>query len=138
LSACALALATGCKTRDVAVNNVREGSSLGVKVDGAGTEARLNQVGFLAPDFNRKIGVEATGAKRTATNTLEVWVSFRNRTSYEQAFQVRTQYFDADRAPNEGPNEWQIIHIPPNGIQTYKTYSSGTTAAYYYIEVMPL
>lgn len=129
-------LAAGCKTREkVAVN---EGASVGVKVDDVGPETKLNRVAFLEPNYNRKIAVESTGANRTPTNTLEVYAVFRNRTQYDQRFAVRAQYFNADRSPYEGPNEWQTIFMPPNGVQTYRTYSRGTDAAYYYIEVMPL
>ena len=128
----------GCKSgSDTAVIDIREGTGAGTRVDSPETEARLNRVGFLDPDFNRKIAVQSTGAKRTATNTLEVYAVFRNRTKFSQSFQVRTQYFAPDRVPYEGPNEWQILHLPPNGIDTYRTYSRGTNADFYYIEVLP-
>lgn len=129
----------GCKRdRDTAVVRIGEGTGVGTRVDDPATEARLNRVGFLIPDFNRKVAVQSTGAKRTPTNTLEVWAVFRNRTQFNQSFQVRTQFFGPDREPNEGPHEWQNMFLPPNGIETYRTYSRGTTPEYYYIEVQPL
>ena len=132
-------LAVGCKrNEDTAVVNIGEGTGVGTLVDSPSTEARLNRVGFLQPDFNRKIAVQSTGAQRTPTNTLEVYAVFRNRTQYRQGLQARTQFFGPGRVPNEGPHEWQTVFLPPNGIQTYRTYSHGTDAHYYYIEVQPL
>jgi len=119
-----------------AVYLIEEGTGVGTRVDSPSTEARLNRVGFLDPNLNRKIAVQRTNARRTPTNTLEVYAVFRNRTSHNQSIQARTQYFGPDREPNEGPHEWQTVFLPPNGIQTYRTYSRGTTAEYYYIEVM--
>ena len=130
------AVAAGCKTRERTVIN--EGPSVGLKVDQVAPEMRYNQVSFLDPGYNQKVAVESTGANRTATNTLEVFAVFRNRTQYDQQFQVRTQYFNADRSPYEGPNEWQTIFLPANGTQTYRTYSRGVGAAFYYIEATPL
>ena len=139
----ALPWVPGCATRrppgdTQAVYAIEEGTAVGTRVDSPQTEARLNRVGFLDPDFNRIIGVQRTGASRTPTNTLEVWAVFRNRTRYDQRIQVRTQFFGPNRNPNEGPHEWQIVFLPPNGIETYRTYSRGTNAEYYYIEVMPM
>lgn len=128
--------AGGCKTRQtVAIN---EGPSVGGRVDEAATDTRLNRVAFLEQSYNRKIAVESSGAYRTPTNTLEVYVAFRNRTDYNQQIQIRTQFFKADGSPCEGPHEWQVIFIPPNAAQTYRTYSRGTDAGFYYTEVQPL
>ncbi len=112
-----------------------EGTAVGTRVDTPATEARLNRVGFLTKGLERRIAVQNTGADRTATNTLEVWCLFRNRTNYDQQIMVRTQYFGPARKPNEGPNEWQTLFLPSNGIETYRTYSAGTDAEYFYIEV---
>ena len=140
--AVALILAGGCtRIRGPRTDTITlvepsdEGTSPGVRVPGTDTEPRLNRVGFLQRDLSKKIAVEQTGATRTATNTLEVYAVFRNRTKYDQQIQVRTQYFGSVREPNEGPHEWQVVFLPPNGIETYRTNSRGTTAAYYYIEV---
>lgn len=120
--------------RNVSINAINEGSEPAIRVDSPSTQARLNNVGFLTPGLNRYVGVQQTGAKRTATNTLEVYAVFRNRTERDVSIQVRTQYFGTGSEPYEGPFEWQSVFLPPNSIQTYRTYSRGTEASYYYIE----
>lgn len=132
----AVGLTGGCKTRQTV--SINEGPSVGARVDEVATDTRLNRVAFLDQSYNRKIAVESSGANRTATNTLEVYVSFRNRTDFPQQFQVRTQFFREDGSPYEGPHEWQTIFVPANGAQTYRTYSRGTEAGFYYSEVQPL
>ncbi|MCL4217525.1 MAG: hypothetical protein KJ052_11050 [Candidatus Hydrogenedentes bacterium] len=119
-------------------SRVTEGTEPGTQVVLPQTQARLNNVGFLTPGLNRRVAVQGSGANRTATNTLEVWATFRNRTDFQQKLNVRTQYFHEDRSPAEGPDAWQSVFLPPNSIQTYKTFSSGTDAAYYYIEIMDM
>ncbi|MCP4639213.1 MAG: hypothetical protein GY851_02200 [bacterium] len=117
---------------------INEGTGVGVNVQNPATEARLNRVGFLEPEMVRRVAVQRTGASRTATNTLEIFAVFRNRTNYDQTIQVRTQFFGPARNPNEGPHEWQTVFLPPNGIETYRTYSHGTDCEFYYIEVMSM
>ena len=126
--ACVLA---GCLT-----HSVQEGTRPGTRVVTPETQARLNQAGILTPGLERRVAVEKTGADRTSTNTLEVWATLRNRTQYEQKILVRTQYYNNDRTAVEGPDQWQSIFLPPNAIDTYRTYSRGTDAAFYYIEIM--
>ena len=122
-----------CTTYDI-----REGTTAGTNVQSVSTEARLNRVGFLTKGLERRVAIQSTGTARTPTNTLEVNCVLRNRTDYEQRMMIRTQYFGEERNPNEGPNEWQTVIIPQNGIQTYKTYSAGIDATYYYIEIQEL
>jgi len=118
--------------------DVSEGTEPGLRVKTPGTEARLNRVAFLTKRLGRRVAVESTGTERTATNTLVVYSVFRNRTEFEQKVQARTQYFGEQREPYEGPDAWQLIVLPPNGMQTYRSYSTGTDATYYYIEVMEM
>lgn len=121
----------GCTTYDV-----REGIRPAVEVVAPGTQARLDNVGFLTRDLERRVAVQKSGADRTLTNTLEVWCTLRNRTNFEQKLLMRTQYFTDDRVAIEDPDEWQPVYLAANAIETYRTYSIGKLADHYYIEVM--
>jgi len=89
----------------------------------------------IGPGQVTKIAVESQGARRTATNTLEVFATFRNRTDFPLQLEGRVQFFDADRFPVEGPSAWQRIYLPPNGVGAYTESSARTDVAYYYTEV---
>ncbi len=83
-----------------------------------------------------KIAVESTNARRTPTGTVEVWAVFRNRTDYALQIEGRTQFFDREQAPVEGPTTWQRVFLPPNGVATYKEISTKVMEiGYYYIEI---
>ncbi|MCG5495840.1 hypothetical protein [Ectothiorhodospira variabilis] len=83
-----------------------------------------------------KIAVERTNSRRTPTDTLEVWATFRNRTDSPLTIESRVQFFDAQQAPVEGPTAWQRLHLPPQSVNSY-TEASATIVEprYYYIEV---
>ena len=83
-----------------------------------------------------KIAVEQTNSRRTATGTLEVWATLRNRTDYPLQIEGRSQFFDSDQAPVEGPTAWQRVFLPANSVATYKEFSTKVEdVAYYYIEI---
>jgi len=83
-----------------------------------------------------KIAVESTNARRNPTGTLEVWAVIRNRTDGQLQIEGRTQFFDRQQAPVEGPTAWQRVILPPNGVATYKEFSTMVDEpAYYYIEI---
>ena len=83
-----------------------------------------------------KIAVESTNSKRTPTGTLEVWALLRNRTDYPLQIEGRTQFFDADKNPLEGPTAWKRVDLAPNSTATFRDYSTKTDAvAYYYVEI---
>lgn len=114
---------------------ITEGTRVGTRVDSPQTEARLNRVGFLTKGLERRVAVQRTAAERTATNTLEVWCTFRNRTDFPQQILVRISYFGPGRVPNEEPTAWQPLYLAPNSIETFRMRSATTDAAFYYIEV---
>lgn len=132
---CTIGLA-GCQSR--VRTDFDEGTQPGAKVDLPGAQARMNNVGFLTDGLNRRVGVQQTNAKRTPTNTLEVYCVLRNRTDHKQQLQARTQFFGAQGEPLEGPDAWQNVFLAPNAIQSYRSYSTRTDPAYYYIEVMEM
>ncbi len=117
---------------------VKEGSSAPVRIRDdnlPGTQIRWNNVSLLDKSIANKILVEATNSRRTATNTLEVWALFRNRTDYAQQLEARASFFDASQMPLEGPTAWQRIILPPNANGHYKEFSTNINIGYYTIEV---
>lgn len=139
-------VAAGCATPPPAENThthrehvrINEGTSPAVRVETVGTNERLNQVGFTTNGLQRRVEVQQTGASRTPTNTLEVWARLRNRTDYTQRIQLRTLFLRADQSPLEDQQAWQELHLQPNTFGTYRTKSTRTDAAYYYIEIQEM
>ena len=83
-----------------------------------------------------KIAVEKTNSRRSPTGTLEVWAVLRNRTDYPLQIEGRTQFFDNDKAPSEGPTAWQRVYLPPQSVATYKEFSTKIqNINYYYVEI---
>ena len=80
--------------------------------------------------------LEDQGSRRTATGTLQVWATLRNRTNFRLQVEVRVQFFDADKGPLEGPTAWQRVMLPANTITSWQENSIGTTqVAYYFGEI---
>lgn len=83
-----------------------------------------------------KIAVERTNARRSPTGTVEAWATFRNRTDYPLTIECRTQFFDRQKAPVEGPTAWQRVYLPQQSVASYKEFSTNVMdVGYYYIEV---
>jgi hypothetical protein len=116
--------------------NVREGSRPATEVVTPGTQARLDNVAMLTEGLERRVAVQRSDARRTPTNTLEVWCTLRNRTNHPQKVELRTQFFSCERTPLEGPGAWTPIYLEPDAIETYRTFSTGVNADHYYIELM--
>lgn len=141
----------GCST--VALN---EGPAPGVKVKTPSGEdiLRMNSVAILDKSLQKwyvyensltgpreygkvgKIAVESTGTRRSQTGTIEAWALLRNRTDYMLQVEGRVQFFDAAKAPVEGPTAWQRVILPPNSVSTFKEFSTNVMdIGYYYIEI---
>jgi len=114
---------------------VDEGTAPGYHVPIEAAQARLNNVGFLTDNLDKKIAVQRSGGERTATGTLKVWCELRNRTDYPQKIQARTLYYDQDNKPVGEPSMWRDIFMAPNTMELYTAYSLSTRARYYYIEI---
>lgn len=145
---CSVLFLAGC-------NSVRvyEGPAPAMRVEEGYAGLRLNSVAILDDSLQEwyvvedsqtgpvehgkvgKIAVENVGARRTATNNVEVFAVLRNRTDYPLQVQGRVQFFDGMKAPVEGPSAWQRIYLPPNSIFSYKEFSTRMDASYYYIEI---
>lgn len=100
-----------------------------------GTQIRLNSVSVLDRSIANKVFVEGSGSSRTATNTLQVWSTFRNRTDYPLQLEVRVSFYDAAQAPMDGPTQWQRIQLPGNGTAHFKDFSTKVNIGYYHVEV---
>jgi len=112
-----------------------EGTAPPIHIKDPATSVRWNSVGILDDSIAKKIAVEQTNSRRTPTNTLEVWAQLRNRTDYPLQVEARVQFFDANKAPIEGPTSWKRIYLPANSIATYSMFSTRIDVSYYYIEI---
>ena len=148
----AMVVLAGCTTTIVS-----EGPAPGMKVESPSPYSagvRMNAVAILDKSLQRwyifentmtgsiergkkgKIAVESTGARRSPTGTLEAWTLLRNRTDYPLQVEGRVQFFDANKAPLEGPTSWQRIMLPANSVSSYSEFSTKVhDIAYYYIEI---
>jgi hypothetical protein len=133
----ALAL-SACKTVDV-----NEGARPGARVnDDRAPDARLNLDTVVILDKSLqdrkagKLAIESSGARRSATGTLEVYAVIRNRTDYPLQIEARTQFFDRDKVPVEGPTAWQRVHLDPQAVSAYRELSTRVQdIAHYYVEI---
>ena len=148
LGVMALSVLAGC------VQSVKEGASPGIHVDDEMVKVRMNSVVILDRDLQvtyvnensmtgtkeyghaSKIAVESSGARRTPTGTAEVWTLLRNRTNFPQQLECNVQFFDKSGMPVEGPTAWQRLVLPPNGVGSYKEFSTNTIEGVnYYIQI---
>lgn len=135
----AAALLSACAPTQQRIN---EGAAPGIRItDERAPNARLNldTVAILDKslqnDRSGKLAIEASGGRRTATNTLEVFATIRNRTDFPLQIEGRVQFFDDVGAPLEGPSAWTRVFLDPNGISAYKERSTRVDVAHYYIEL---
>jgi len=83
-----------------------------------------------------KLAVENSGARRTATGTVEAYAVIRNRTDHPLQIEGRTQFFDSMGIPLGAPSQWQRLYLDPQSINGYRELSTGTgEVAHYYIEI---
>ena len=125
-------LAAAACTRTVRIN---EGPAHATRVGHQDTGIQYNNVVFLDNQLQNMIEVQRSGAQRTPTDTVEVFVVFRNRTTFTQQLECRVQFFDAATVPIGEPSAWQRIYFQPNEIKTWREASLSAAAQYYYVEV---
>lgn len=141
-------LISGC------IQTVKEGASPGIHVDDEMVKVRMNSVAILDRELQvtyvnennmsgqkeyghaSKIAVESSGARRTATGTVEVWTLLRNRTNHPQQLECNVQFFDRSGMPLEGPTAWERLVLSPNAVASYKEFSTSSVEGIsYYIQV---
>jgi len=121
----------GCTTEMGAARGERAVRHAGIEMDSVGILDRS-----LQSEYSGKIAIEGTGARRTPTDTVEVWSQIRNRTDYPLQIECRVQFFDKDKTPVEGPTAWQRVQLPPQALTVYKQSSLGTdNLNHFYIEI---
>ena len=116
----------GCVT---SIND--EGAAPGVRIDDPNAPFATAQIDTVVvldralSDLNGrgKIAVEATGAERTSTGTLEVWANLRNRTQYDLQVEARVSFFDSNLRPVEQTPGWKRLFLPPNSLTGYSDLS---------------
>jgi hypothetical protein len=148
LAGLVLSLGAGC------AQTIKEGASPGIHVDDEMVKVRMNSVAVLDQSLQvtyinentltgskeyghaSKISVESSGARRTATGTVEVWTLLRNRTNFPQQLECNVQFFDRSGMPLEGPTDWQRLVLSPNAVAPYKELSTTSAEGLsYYIQV---
>ncbi|MBF0530211.1 MAG: hypothetical protein HQK55_13255 [Deltaproteobacteria bacterium] len=101
-----------------------------------GVGVPLNTVNFLDKALEEKVAVQSTNARRSASDTVEVWAVLRNKTDKTLQLEARTQFFDRQQAPGEPPTAWQRLFLPSGALGTYKDFSTKVSeVGYYYIEI---
>ena len=100
--------------------------------------AVLNSVEFTTPRLGDRVAVTNTTYERTPGRAFRVLCTLRNLTDKPVRLQARTQYFADDRTHQEGPGAWELVFLPPHGLETYISYSYGTNLSYYFVEVQEL
>lgn len=98
----------------------------------------FNSTVVLPDCLDGRVHVTSQSYARTPNNAFEVTCTLKNLTNRPISVQARTQFFDEERAHQEGPGAWQIVNLPAEGIETYQATSFGTDLSYYYVEIMPL
>mgnify|MGYP001402997557 CR=1 FL=1 len=120
----------------------------------AGLDEQYDQVVFIDHKLNRielakifantvisnertivKVTAERFGSKRTDTGTLRAWTVVKNRTDHDLQVEGRVIFFDQDLIPLGDTTAWKRMHIPANGIGTYRDSSLSFDASHYVIEL---
>ncbi|MEL0068393.1 MAG: hypothetical protein VW874_09030 [Gammaproteobacteria bacterium] len=114
-----------------------------------GLSDNMNRVVFVDHDLNRtilnekkgtkkktvKVSLQKAGARRTPTNSLEVYSVFKNHTDYDLQVQARATFFDSDEIPLNDTTAWKRMYIPANSFGTYRDFSISPMASYFIVEV---
>lgn len=114
-----------------------------------GISESMNRVIFVDHDLNRtilnekkgtkkkkiKVSLQKAGARRSPTNSLEVFSVFKNHTDYDLQVQARATFFDGDEIPLNDTTAWKRMYIPANSFGTYRDFSVSPMASYFIVEV---
>jgi hypothetical protein len=130
---------TGCQQAP----HFEEGAKLGMRVDDSlAPDARIrhDQVVIidraLQTDKTGKLAIESHGARRNPTGTLKIIAQIRNRTTFPQVIEARTNFFDNGFVPIEKTTAWSRVFLDPNGIGVYEESSvMAGEVAHYYVEI---
>lgn len=93
----------------------------------------LNTVSITDAGITNKVLVQAVGARRTETGTVEVWSRLVNCTDFPLQVEGRTQFMNKAQAPVEAPSAWLRIYLPPRATGVYSERSTQTQSAELYL-----
>ncbi len=138
----AIALLQGCSTIEgpehgvkVAVSDVDGKAHVVERYDNIAilnSSLQKTQTGLFNSNRNsNKLSIERAGSALSSSDTLDVWVMIRNRTSYNQQIEVRTSFFDSMGRPMDDVTAWTRMHLSPNSLNTYRTTSVKQVSDYY-------
>ena len=94
----------------------------------------MNSVYLLDPALKRDFTVEANGARRSPTNTLEAYITLRSRVDQPARLIARARFFDAQKRPLE-ESQWSTLFLDRRGLKDYAVLSTKSDATFYLIEV---
>jgi uncharacterized protein YcfL len=78
------------------------------------------------------LSIEYLGSQRTATQSLEVFASIRNRSTTPVQLEVRTLFLGKGGMPINDESAWQRLFLDPNGTVTYRELSLKTNQVKHY------
>ena len=83
----------------------------------------LDSVSVTDPDLYGLILVQAVGARRTATNTVEVMTRLVNCTNSPLLVQGRTHFLSEGQGSVEPVSAWKLVNMAPKAIGHYSESS---------------
>lgn len=124
------------KIIDDKIEQRREGLSLNkvIFVDHALNRVELNEKRNTRHE-TIKVSLQKAGARRSPTNSLEVWSVLKNHTDYDLQVEGRATFFDSDEVPMNDQTAWKRLYVPANSFGTYREFSISQQAAYFIIEL---
>jgi hypothetical protein len=132
----ALAPDVACDFTPMLTAMKQPGLAMVPSVPGTMTPIPLNSVSMTDGAITNKVLVQSTAARRTPTQTVEVFARMTNCTDFPLQVEGRTHFFDDKQAPEEPVSAWQRVFLPARSIGTYQDISTGTGAvATYLIEL---
>jgi uncharacterized protein YcfL len=131
---CAFAQET--KIYDDKIEQRREGLNLNkvIFVDHALNRVELNEK-KNSKHQTIKVSLQKAGARRSPTNSLEIWSVLKNHTDHDLQLEGRAMFFDSDEVPMNDQTAWKRMYIPANSFATYREFSISPQASYFIIEL---
>jgi hypothetical protein len=132
----ALAPDVACDFTPMLTAMKKPGLAIVPPVPGTMTPIPLNSVSMTDGAITNKVLVQSTAARRTPTQTVEVFARMTNCTDFPLQVEGRTHFFDDKQAPEEPVSAWQRVFLPARSVGTYQEMSTGTSGvATYLIEL---
>jgi len=120
----ALAPDVACDFTPMLTAMKQPGLALVPPVPGTMTPIPLNSVSMTDGAITNKVLVQSTSARRTETQTVQVFARMTNCTDFPLQVEGRTHFFDDNQVPVEPVSAWQRVFLPARSIGTYQESST--------------